>query len=70
VFRLPVDHTITLKEAMSQWIDGKYANDRWQREAWRVAIWPDGKMNIGCQTFSVEETKQLRRWALAKRRKK
>jgi hypothetical protein len=30
----------------------------------------NGHLSIGCQTFSIEETEILRKWALARRRRK
>lgn len=54
-------------------IDGRYSDEGWRRNLWRVFVDADystGRMNIGCQSFSREETARIQRWALRKRRTK
>lgn len=54
-------------------IDGKYSDEGWYSEKWQVHIAGAGSgrlLSIGCVIFNFAETEQIRKWALAKRRKK
>jgi hypothetical protein len=52
-------------------IKGQYQRHKSYRHMrWVVEYYFDQTMRIGCEAFNVEETATIRRWALAKRRKK
>jgi hypothetical protein len=51
-------------------LSGQYHGKRWSPQAWTMRVYQDGSMSIGCQGFPPKETVQIRRWALAKRKKR
>lgn len=50
-------------------IAGMYHGIKWDPTMWSAQI-IGGQLVIGCQSFTLAETQQLRRWALAKRKRK